>query len=414
MSSPEPTVKSTVIPTHGGSEDSNAAVIGGIAASIVGIIIAVIIIVFGIVLYYLRRRKLRGERIRRVPKGMLEAKPTGEMELMDMTVTSGSGSGLPFLIQRTVARTIKITELIGNGRYGKVYLGYYQGEPVAVKKFFSRDEKSWCRETEIYNTLLLRHDNILGFFASDMVSNNGVTELWLITQYHQFGSLYDFLVQETVSPKVMLQMAISTCSGLAHLHTELYGTQAKPAIAHRDMKTKNILVKNNKTCCIADFGLAVFKNQNEMNIPTNPKQGTKRYMAPEILNESINMKSFESFKQVDVYALGLVLWELCKRCTGHTGVAEAYVVPFHDSLVFPDPSFDDMRRVVVEQKRQPTIPPHWNSEELLREMTKVMRECWYFTSTARPTAVYLKKKLLKMSQEFEKMNYGDVDVQQSA
>ena len=30
-----------------------------------------------------------------------------------------------------------------------------------------------------------------------------------------------------------------------------------------------------------------------------------------------------------------------------------------------------------------------------------MRECWYYTSTARPTAVYLKKKLLKMSQELD-------------
>ena len=37
-------------------------------------------------------------------------------------------------------------------------------------------------------------------------------------------------------------------------------------------------------------------------------------------------------------------------------------------------------------------------------MTKVMRECWYYTSTARPTAVYLKKKLLKMSHEFENMD----------
>ena len=197
-----------------------------------------------------------------------------------------------------------------------------QEEPVAVKKFASRDEKSWARETEIFNTVLLRHDNILGFFASDMVSNNGVTELWLITQYHQFGSLYDFLNQEAVSPKVMLQMTISTSSGLAHLHTELYGTQAKPAIAHRDMKSKNILVKNNMTCCIADFGLAVFKDHNEMNMPTNPKQGTKRYMAPEILNETINMRSFESFKQVDVYALGLVMWEICRRCTGSTGEGE--------------------------------------------------------------------------------------------
>ena len=42
--------------------------------------------------------------------------------------------------------------------------------------------------------------------------------------------------------------------------------------------------------------------------------------------------------------------------------------------------------------------------QLLREMTKVMRECWYYTSTARPTAVYLKKKLLKMSHELENMD----------
>ena len=133
--------------------------------------------------------------------------------MVDMTVTSGSGSGLPFLIQRTVARTIKIIDLNG---YGPVYLGYYQAEHVAVKKFFSRDENSW---TEIYNTLLLRHNNILGFFVTSVVLNNGITELWLIMQYHQNGSLYDYLTQEAVSPKVMLQMSISTCSGLAHLHT---------------------------------------------------------------------------------------------------------------------------------------------------------------------------------------------------
>ena len=302
------------ISSNSGLDTTNTAII---SAGLAGIVIAVVVI--ALVFCYLRKRKLDTERTRRVPGGMMEARPTGKMELMEMTVTSGSGSGLPFLIQRTVARSIKITELIGNGRYGQVYLGYYQGEPVAVKKFFSRDEKSWCRETEISTPSSCATTTSSGFFASDMVSNNGVTELWLITQYHHFGSLYDFLVQEAVSPKVMLQMSISTCSGLAHLHTELYGTQAKPAIAHRDIKTKNILVKNNMTCCIADFGLAVFKNQNEMNIPINPKQGTKRYMAPEILNETINMKSFESFKKVDVYALGLVLWELCRRCTGTTG-----------------------------------------------------------------------------------------------
>lgn len=52
--------------------------------------------------------------------------------------------------------------LPGKGRYGEVWRGQWQGEDVAVKIFSSRDEKSWFRETEIYNTVLLRHENILG------------------------------------------------------------------------------------------------------------------------------------------------------------------------------------------------------------------------------------------------------------
>ena len=40
-------------------------------------------------------------------------------------------------------------------------------------------------------------------------------------------------------------MLFSIVNGLAHLHMEVIGTQGKPAMAHRDVKTKNILVKNN-------------------------------------------------------------------------------------------------------------------------------------------------------------------------
>lgn len=51
---------------------------------------------------------------------------------------------------------------IGKGRYGEVWLGRWRGEKVAVKVFFTREETSWFRETEIYQTVLMRHDNILG------------------------------------------------------------------------------------------------------------------------------------------------------------------------------------------------------------------------------------------------------------
>lgn len=58
----------------------------------------------------------------------------------------------------------------GKGRYGEVWRGQWQGENVAVKIFSSRDEKSWFRETEIYNTVLLRHENILGESVANEMS----------------------------------------------------------------------------------------------------------------------------------------------------------------------------------------------------------------------------------------------------
>lgn len=39
-----------------------------------------------------------------------------------------------------------------------------------------------------------------------------------------------------------------------------------------------------------------------------------RYMAPEVLDETINMRHFDSFKCADIYALGMVYWEIARRC----------------------------------------------------------------------------------------------------
>ena len=76
-------------------------------------------------------------------------------------------AGLPLLVQRTIARTIVLQETIGKGRFGEVWRGKWRGEDVAVKIFSSRDERSWFREAEIYQTIMLRHENILGFIAAD-------------------------------------------------------------------------------------------------------------------------------------------------------------------------------------------------------------------------------------------------------
>ena len=52
---------------------------------------------------------------------------------------------------------------------------------------------------------------------------------------------------------------------------------------------------------------------SQVDIPDNSKVGTKRYLAPEVLDESINPNQFESWKRADIYSLGLVFWELARR-----------------------------------------------------------------------------------------------------
>ena len=234
------------------------------------------------------------------------------LDTVDNSMSSGSGSGLPLLTQRTVAKAIQLEQVIGSGRSGQVYVGVYQCEKVAVKKFSTRDEQSWFRESEVYSKVGLRHENVLVFLASDMVSEDGSTELWLITQYHPHGSLYEFLASHTTDLVTTARMSLSVCRGLTYLHTHLHGFSTKPAIAHRDLKSKNILVKQNRECCIADFGLSVVEGQERFLVTS--VQGSKRYMAPEILMGAIDLRRFESLVEADVYAFGLVLWEVCSRC----------------------------------------------------------------------------------------------------
>lgn|SRR6218665_814442 len=65
-------------------------------------------------------------------------------------------------VQRTIAKQIYLVRSIGKGRYGEVWKGKWRDENVAVKIFFTSEEASWFRETELYQTAMLRHDNILG------------------------------------------------------------------------------------------------------------------------------------------------------------------------------------------------------------------------------------------------------------
>lgn len=73
--------------------------------------------------------------------------------------TSGSGKGYFALSKRTVAKELVYVgnSPIGKGRYGEVWRGKFKGREVAIKQFPSTEEESFYRESEIYDSLMLRH-----------------------------------------------------------------------------------------------------------------------------------------------------------------------------------------------------------------------------------------------------------------
>ncbi|CAJ0937060.1 unnamed protein product, partial [Mesorhabditis belari] len=80
-------------------------------------------------------------------------------------------------------------------------------------------------------------------------------------------------------------------------------------IAHRDVKSKNIFVTRDFNLKLGDFG--VFKEFNSENEMTNDRIGTLSHMAPELLMDM--SLSEQNIYQCDVFATGLVLWEIAMR-----------------------------------------------------------------------------------------------------
>ena len=91
----------------------------------------------------------------------------------------------------------------------------------------------------------------------------------------------------------------------------------------RDLNTKNVLVRSDLSCCICNFEKSVAvcgvvnatgSSSHASAAPGEPV-GTPRYLAPEALNKhTLDPALVCSPKQVDVYALGLLFWEVSRRC----------------------------------------------------------------------------------------------------
>ncbi|KAA8578954.1 hypothetical protein FQN60_006046, partial [Etheostoma spectabile] len=289
--------------------------------------------------------------------------------------------------------------MIGRGRYGSVFRSCLNERLVAVKVFSSANRHNYANERSIYREPLLQHDNIARYLGADeRVGADGGAELLILMEYYPHGCLSHYLSHHTVD--------WSTCCRMTHDQYKVSSVpfrpvqsvlcppqpntkcplspsdqykvssvppdQYKAAVAHRDVTSRNVLVRADLSCVLADFGLSM---RLTGTLPCRPgdedtvaisEVGTVRYMAPEVLGGALNLRDCESaLKQVDVYALGLLYWETFRRCP-HLFPGEAvpdYQLAFQAELG-NHPSFEEMQVLVVREKVRPRFPEAWKDNSL--------------------------------------------------
>uniref|UniRef100_A0A453RAF7 non-specific serine/threonine protein kinase n=1 Tax=Aegilops tauschii subsp. strangulata TaxID=200361 RepID=A0A453RAF7_AEGTS len=168
--------------------------------------------------------------------------------------------------------------IIGTGGQGTVYKATLRsGEVYAVKKLVGHAHKilhgSMIREM---NTLgQIRHRNLVKLKDVLFRREYGL----ILYEFMDNGSLYDVLHGTEAAPvlewRTRYDIALGTAHGLAYLHNDCH-----PAIIHRDIKPKNILLDKDMVPHISDFGIAKLIDLSPAASETTGIVGTVGYMAP--------------------------------------------------------------------------------------------------------------------------------------
>uniref|UniRef100_UPI00358EE83B bone morphogenetic protein receptor type-2 isoform X2 n=1 Tax=Myxine glutinosa TaxID=7769 RepID=UPI00358EE83B len=303
--------------------------------------------------------------------------------------------------------SLKLMQVIGHGRYSSVLRGSLDEQPVAVKIVPTAYRHYYLNERDVYRLPLMEHESLARLVtAEERLSPEGHHEYLLILDYYPQGCLNSFLSHNACDWMTACKLAYSMTKGLAFLHTEVQqNDKYKPAIAHRDFSSRNVLVRADGSCVLADFGFAMRLTgqrpvrSGEDDSATLNEVGTVRYMAPEVLEGAMNLHDCESaLKQVDVYALGLVFWEVYMRCHElfpGENVPE-YQMPFQ-AEVGTQPTIEDMQVLVSHEKQRPLFPDAWKENSLaVRSLKETMEDCWDQDAEARLTAQCAEERIAEL------------------
>lgn len=315
--------------------------------------------------------------------------------LTDTEVESGNGTApnFPGIASDFSLADLKKLELIGHGRYGLVWRVLYEGQEYAFKEFSAHHRNYYINEREMFK-LSGQNAALVTYYGGGEIPpssppNTGPQYFLLLSLERE--SLQEYLKNNVLDLATLSRMSLGVASGLAHLHSDL----GKPCIAHRDLNTRNILVKSDLTCCICDLGLAVVPRRAENK--SLSEAGTLRYMAPEVLEGAVNLRDCESaLKQIDVYALGLVLWEMAVRCSDIQNAEPALYEPPFAREAGENPCLEQMQTLVSRRKVRPLWPVSMKDTAAARLLCETTEDCWDQDAEARLTALCVVERLLEL------------------
>ncbi|QRO01307.1 protein kinase [Archangium violaceum] len=192
----------------------------------------------------------------------------------------------------------RLERMLGRGGMGVVYLAHDTSldRRVAVKFIASSQPEPWVRayfETEARSIARLQHPNVVNVFRVGEVGGHP----YIVSEYVVGQSLAELPLP--VPWRRVLSLGIGLARGLAAAHRQ--------GVLHRDLKPSNALVTEDGEVKLLDFGLAERFDPGAASpsSSSNLIVGTRPYMAPELLERA------PATPRSDLYALGLVLHELC-------------------------------------------------------------------------------------------------------